>query len=84
MKGIGIKRSNGIELVDATIEKGSIISSLCPADLGISCSVCFYAWTVGTVTVTKKGRKEMPFPFIVCHWYEAGPAERIPSPGTCS
>lgn len=84
MKGIGIKRSSCIELVDATIENGSIISSQCPGRLGISCSVCSHAYTAGAVTVTRKGRKGMPFPFIVCHWHDAGPAGRMPSPGTCS
>jgi hypothetical protein len=83
MQGIGIKRSSGIELVDATIEKGFIISSQCPGDLGISCGICSHAGTAGAVTVTKKGRKGTPFPFIVCNRYGAGPAERIPSPGTC-
>jgi hypothetical protein len=82
MKGIGII-SSGIELVGAAIENGSIISSLCPGDFGISCSVCSHARTAGAVTVTKKGRKGAPFPFIVCHWYDAGPAERMPSPGAC-
>jgi len=71
MNGIGIKRSNGIELVDATVVNDTIIPSQCPGHLGISCNTCSYhARTEGVRAVSTTWRRRMPFPFMLCHWYE--------------
>jgi len=79
-KSIGIQRSSSIELVDATVEHGSIMTSQCPGDLGISCSVCPHAWTSGTVAVRKK--KDKAFPLMVCRWHDAHPDQTNRSSGT--
>ncbi len=71
MNGIGIKRSNSIEIVDATVVNGSILASQCPGGLGISCNACTHAWTEGAIAVTDTWRKRRPFPVMVCHWHDA-------------
>ena len=84
MNGIGIKKSSGIEIVDATVVNGSIFPSQCPGDLRISCNACSHAWTADVVAIKNSWRKGRPFPFMVCHWHDARPDERVPFPGTRS
>jgi hypothetical protein len=78
MNGIGIKRSNGIELVDATVVNDSIIPSQCPGDLGIPCNACSHAWTEGVRAVNNTWHKRMRFPFMLCHWHEQANPEHTP------
>jgi hypothetical protein len=81
MKSIGIQRSSSIELVDATVVDGSIVPSQCPGDLGRSCNACPHAWTAGTVTVSKRNKKAMPFPLMVCRWHDERPDGQASAPG---
>jgi len=78
MNGIGIIRSNGIEIVDATVVNDSIIPSQCPGSLGIPCNECSHAWTEGVRAVNNTWRKRMQFPFMVCHWHEQANSKHTP------
>ncbi len=82
MSGIGILRSNSIELIDATLNDGSIFPTACPGDLNIPCTACAHAHDTGSRPAHKSRRRistnEPQSSFIICHWHEQGDAKHTP------